>query len=311
VVQDKRQKRYPRTIMATACIPWKEDYSFDETTFKEFMQKLKESDLTYIYLFGTAGEGYAVSDSQFQKIVQVFAEEMKEPALHPIVGLISLSLPVMKERLDIAYQYGIRDFMVALPSWGRVSWPELIRFFDELCTPYPDCSFIHYNNPRSKRMIEIPEYAVLAEKFPNLAAVKYSTTDLTIIRDMMETSSPLQYFITEPGFGYGSLIGETGLLLSISSINMRKAWEYFHAASRKDWQAILQHQEEIHGLTKALINAVGSGRIDGAYDKVFCKMLHSDYPLRLLPPYKGAEQGEFDEFLESVKSGYPQWLEQI
>jgi dihydrodipicolinate synthase/N-acetylneuraminate lyase len=303
------KKRYPQTILATACIPWKEDYSFNESVFRKFVNKLKENNLKHIYLFGTAGEGYAISNCQFEEIVKVFAEEMSGPGLHPIAGLISLSVTEMKERIDIAYNNGIREFMFVLPSWGSVSWSELICFLDEICTPYPDCKFIHYNNPRSKRLIDAKEYVELAKRYPNLAAVKYSTTDIMTIQSLMDNQCPLQYFITEPGFGYANMLGEAGLLLSISSINMRKAWEYFHASVKGDFHAALQFQREIYGVRNALINAIGTGRIDGAYDKIFCKMILSSYPLRLLPPYSGAHEDEFAEFIECLKSRYPNWLE--
>ena len=302
-------KRYPQTIMATACIPWKEDLTFDENVFRKFIGELKKRGVSYIYLFGTAGEGYAVSNQQFEQIVKVFAEEMSEPGLCPIAGLISLSLTVMKERLKIAYNLGVRDFMVALPSWGQVSWPELISFFDELCTPYPDCRFIHYNNLRSKRIIEPKEYVVLAERYPNLAAVKYSTTDIMKIQDIINNPCPIQYFITEMGFGYANMIGEAGLLMSISSINIKKAWEYFNASVKGDTDTVIRYQKEFYALIKKVIDSVGTEKIDGSYDKIYCKAILNDFPLRLLPPYEGADEDEYTKFIEFVKSNYPCWLE--
>ena len=57
-------------IGATIPIPWSADYSFDVRTFRRSLRGLLQ--LTpHIYIFGTAGEGYAVSDAQFEQITSV------------------------------------------------------------------------------------------------------------------------------------------------------------------------------------------------------------------------------------------------
>jgi dihydrodipicolinate synthase/N-acetylneuraminate lyase len=233
------QKRYPRTILGTACIPWNGDYTFDESSFRKLVKRLIENGLTHIYIFGTAGEGYAVTNNQFKEIVKVFAEEMKEFGLFPMVGIISLSQQIMIERIEIAYSYGIRDFMFALPAWGALNDEELRSFINRICTPYPDCRFVHYNNTRSKKIITIKEYESLAVEIPNLVGAKYSTSNMTDLLSLMRSSCPMQFFITEMGFGYASMFGECGLLVSIASIHMTKAWEYFNAAVSRDYDKVV------------------------------------------------------------------------
>ena len=48
-------KRYPRTILATACIPWTESYKFNESIFRAHVRSLIERGINNIYIFGTAG----------------------------------------------------------------------------------------------------------------------------------------------------------------------------------------------------------------------------------------------------------------
>ena len=112
----------------------------------------------------------------------------------------------------------------------------------------------------------------------------------------MDNQCPLQYFITEPDLDTQTCLGKQ-VITFISSINMRKAWEYFHASVKETFTQLCNFRE-IYGVRNALINAIGTGRIDGAYDKIFCKMILSSYPLRLLPPYSGAHEDEFAEFIE-------------
>jgi dihydrodipicolinate synthase/N-acetylneuraminate lyase len=303
-------KRYPQTILATACVPWTKSYTFDEAVFRRSVRLLLQKGIRHIYLFGTAGEGYAVTDAHFNAIVRAFAEEMNGPDMHPMVGLISLSFVQMKERLKIAYEYGIRDFQFALPSWGSLSDTELSTFVHELCDPWPDCRFLHYNLMRAKRLLTIREYEKLAEEVPNLAGVKYSSPDIQAMLAISGSRCPLRFFLTEYAFGYGAMVGDFGFLISIASTGMKRAWEYFGAGLKGDKDTLLGMQRELYALGEALAGAAGGGKIDGAYDKIFCRIGQPDFPLRLLPPYEGTSEAGFLQYSAFLREKMPQWLDQ-
>ena len=95
------EKRYPRTIMATACVPWNEDLSFDEENFRRGVALLMDNGIRSIYIFGTAGEGYAVNREQFVQITKAFLDETrKTPEVMPMTGIISLSMSEIIERIE-------------------------------------------------------------------------------------------------------------------------------------------------------------------------------------------------------------------
>lgn len=303
------EKRYPRTILATACIPWTESYEFEEKIFRDQIKDLIARGISSIYLFGTAGEGYAVTDEQFENIVKVFAQEMTGPGLYPMVGLISLSFATMMQRLKKAYSYGIRDFQFSLPSWGVLQDGELNSFVHQLCDPFPDCRFLNYNLMRTKRLLGIREYEKLAEEVPNFVGVKFSNPDIVTMLDIANSSCPLQFFLTEFAFGYGSMVGEFGFLISLATSNIKRAWEYFNAGVKKDKDRLLQIQQEFFFVSDALTRAAGNNKIDGAYDKMFCKILNKDFPLRLLPPYESVSNEAFEGYVKFLEKQFPQWLE--
>ena len=300
--------RYPNVILATACIPWTADLAFDEAAFTAQVHSLIDRDIRHIYLFGTAGEGYAVSDRQFGEITAAFARAMSGPDLYPMVGLISLSLTTMKYRLQFAYNLGIRDFMFALPSWGMLQDDELSCFLHQLCDPYPDCRFAHYNLMRSKRLLNIGEYERYAGELPNLAAVKFSTSDPAIIRGLAASACPLRFFLTEQGFAEGSLQGDFGLLLSVASSRISQAHVFHQAGRQRDAGTLQKMQQELGQMVQELIRCVGN-RIDGGYDKIFCKIINRDFPLRLLPPYLGASDQAFEQYCQFLRQQLPHWIE--
>src|SRR5262249_46808631 len=204
-------KRYPCCLLATCCIPWDEEGNFLEDVFRrEVASMLKGT--PHLYLFGTAGEGYAVTDRQFDRIVRVFADAMNAGGAEPRVGVINLSLPVIIERIGRCRDMGVRQFQISLPSWGALSEREVFEFFRQTCGRFPDCQFLHYNLMRTKRLVTAREYARLAEAHPNLVATKNSTDSLERIEELLLFAPQLQHFLNETGFAHGSLIAEVGLL---------------------------------------------------------------------------------------------------
>ncbi len=59
--------------MATCCVPWTEQDRFDEPVFRRGVRQALQG-TPHLYVFGTAGEGYAVTDRQFDEIVAAFAD---------------------------------------------------------------------------------------------------------------------------------------------------------------------------------------------------------------------------------------------
>src|SRR5687768_12723144 len=98
--------RYPRGILATCVIPWDERGEFMEDLFRHQVRSHCTHLTKHLYVFGTAGEGYAVSDRQFDRIVAVFHDEMTKNGAETMVGIISLSLPTFIERVARSREMG-------------------------------------------------------------------------------------------------------------------------------------------------------------------------------------------------------------
>jgi hypothetical protein len=70
-----------------------------------------------------------------------------------------------------------------------------------------------------------------------------------------------------------------------------------------------QLADDCAGIGRVLIETGGPDpHIDGAYDKVFCKLHDAGFPLRLLPPYQGYGEAAFNRFREVLAERFPEWL---
>lgn len=294
-------KRYPAVILATCVIPWTDAFELDEDLFCQQVHLLKQNLTRHLYIFGTAGEGYAVSDPMFDRIARLFRSVNADAQDHPMIGVISLSLSTIIQRIELSCQMGFRDFQISLPAWGALNDRELETFFNETCGRFPQCRFLHYNLARTKRVLTADEYARLAARHPNLAAVKFGGGDEATRVAMLDRAPELQFFFTEPGFCQMRDRAECGLLISHALTNFDSAKKLFAARG-----TVLQEMSrELEHVGAALHAAAGdSVHMDGAFDKLIIKAHLRTFPLRLLPPYASIDEDRIDRFLSHLP---PQW----
>lgn len=291
-------KRYEAVIMATAVIPWDSDFRFMKDLFTRQVELLVDNDINNIYLFGTAGEGYAVTERQFDEISGYFAELSNTLGFTPMAGLIDLSVARMKEKLEIAYRHGIREFQFSLPSWGQLNDLEVDMFFDSLLPVYPDCRFLNYNLGRAKRFLEPEELFQLAKKHENFAAVKHTRGLDEDYRKISASKTPLQFFVTEQNFMEMSKVTECGLLMSVGNVDLKAVNGFFRKCLAGKHADALSHLEYFMKVRAGLKKAVDFQAIDSAYDKLYTRLNIPEFPLRLLPPYQYADDKAFKAFQE-------------
>ncbi len=295
-------KRHPSVIVAACLSPWDEKFEFMEDLFRRHVRSILRGLTRHVYVFGTAGEGYAVTDRQFDRITRVFREETSQPETRAMVGVISLSLPTIIERIGRARDMGFRFFQISLPAWGALSDRELDTFFSETCGRFPDCGFLHYNLLRSKRLLVGKDYARLSVAHPNLVAVKTGGQDPAVLADLVTQAPEIQFFLTEGGFGQMRDQHECGLLISRSSTHFERAHELFEARGEK----LRGMVEETNLIGKALRAGLDPAcHMDGVFDKLLCRLHMPDFPLRLLPPYQSATEDAFRKFKEAMPQ---EWL---
>ena len=294
--------RYPQSNLAACMLPWTEDFKLDVPQFEQHVQEAVAGGYKSIYLMGTAGDGYALSDNQFKEVISVFARQTVKPGLDPQIGLVSLSMSQIIERIALCRDQGMRMFQISLPSWGVLDEQERMLFFKTVCGLAPDCRFLHYNLPRTKYIITGQEYRRIMDQVPNLVATKNSTSDYARIADLMKYSNELQHFFLEGGFAFGCMLGECSLLCSYGVLFPKTSWEFFEAGKKKDMATLLR----IHMLMNDvdLFSDCTRDMIDGCFDKTFVWLKNPKFSNRMLPPYVGLTKAESDEVREKYNKLY-------
>lgn len=288
-------------ILATAVVPWTARLEFDELLFRRQVRMLAAGLTRHLYVFGTAGEGYAVTDRQFDRIARTFWDCAGENGVSPMLGIISLSLPTIIERIERGRELGYRTFQLSLPSWGALNDRELDTFFAETCGRFGDCRFHHYNLARTKRVLGSAEYTRLAAAHANFIAVKAGTADPALIADLLKVAPRLRFYFTEIGYVIARRTHDVSLLISLASVNHARA-RAFVSGDAVQREAALPDFEAMIALVREL--ATRGYHMDGAFDKMLYRMHDPAFPLRLLPPYATASVEDWLYFRDSLPAGW-------
>jgi dihydrodipicolinate synthase/N-acetylneuraminate lyase len=295
-----QRRRMPPTILATCVLPWDDHLRFLEAEFREHVRLLAAHVTPHIYVFGTAGEGYALTGTQFRDIASVFWDEAQARDVTPMLGVISNSLGAIIERVEFGLQTGFRQFQLSFPSWGAVSDTELDTFFRETCGRFGDAQFLHYNIPRGRRVLTGAEYARIGARYPNLAAVKFSSSDAAVVRELVTGCGELQCFLTEPAYVLARQYAACGLLVSLSGARLGLPQE-FADATGPELQRLGELAYQIDDLLERCFRETCPGaHMDGAYEKVLARAHGARLPLRLLPPFQGATEEGCRRFLAGL-----------
>lgn len=301
--------RYPQTVLVSCEAPWDDREQLIEATFRREVQMLLALGFRHLYIFGTAGEGYAVDTPRFRQLVELFRAETRGAEVSPMVGVIDLSTARTVERIGYAYEAGFRIFQIVLPSWGTLSDGELLTYFRDVCGSFPDASFLHYNLPRAGRVLGGADYRRIMDVAPNLVATKNTGGGSARAADLMTHAPELQHFFGEENFLYGCMYGECSLLASFGAMTAARTWEYFHAGRQRELARALELHHGFINLVRDVFGpALAEGRIDGAYDKMIVRMAGLDeMPLRLLSPYQGCAEETYAACRRVFQERYADW----
>lgn len=285
-----------RSILVSCEIPWDERDCLLEDVFRNEVRWFLARGFRHVYIFGTAGEGYAVDTSRFRQIAQVFHEETRGEGVFAQVGVIGLSTLAIRERIDVAFELGFREFQISLPCWAALNDRELMRFFKDVCSAYPEARFLHYNLLRTKRLLTAADYRRIIDEVPNLVATKNTSPDVSHTAALMREVPELQHFFGEASFPTGCLYGECSLLSSFAPLFPTKTLELFEHAYAGRTEALFRSQKEYLSAVYEVIGPMlREPLIDGAYDKALVRLGGFPMPLRLLSPYEAVRE---DVFLE-------------
>lgn len=210
-----------RGTWATLLTPINDDDSIAFSKLSDEIDYLTGAGVDGIYSNGTAGEFYAQSEAEFDRINQMLAEKCERARMPFQIGASFMSAQIALERAKRAAQLKPSAMQITLPDWSPVTLEEAIAFLQCIAEAVAPVPLVLYNPPHAKRVLQPREFAALCEAVPQLAGVKVAGGYAQWYAAMQPLFARLSVFV--PGQALDKLLAAVG---NWSQVGTRLRWPY-------------------------------------------------------------------------------------
>lgn len=190
-------------IIAPILTPMYEDESINFNELRNQINRLIEQGVHGIFVFGTNGEGYILSEKEKIEIMEVTVEEVAGRVLvYASTGLISTKDTIKLS--NRAKEIGVDVVSIITPSFAKASQKEIYRHFKEVAE-HVDLPIVLYNIPARTGNEITPETLIKLSKIENIIGIKDSSGNFDNILQYIEKTKDLN--------GFSVLSGNDSLIL--------------------------------------------------------------------------------------------------
>jgi 4-hydroxy-tetrahydrodipicolinate synthase len=234
-----------RGLIACLTTDYRDDGSLDEELIAENAAKLAVSGAHGIYCLGATGEGYNVSDMEFERVVDILLRTVP-PRLLRIAGCYSPNLGQVLDRARHAQAAGADGILFVLPYYVPLNRRERLTCFERLAAACPDIGIIHYNTGNApKVMLDADDYAELAS-IPNFWGSKQVLTDFEAWLELCRRSPGLTHMPLDGLFVPSMMFGGRGIFTELCNLAPRFATALWEACTKEDWPTARRLQAYWH-----------------------------------------------------------------
>ena len=181
---------------ATLLLPIDEDDRIDFGRLSAEIDAIASFRPAGVYAHGTAGEFYALSEDEFDRVNALLADKCEAAKLPFQIGVSHTSAQVAEARLRRAKGLAPGAVQVILPDWFPLTDDEAVAFLDRMAAIADPVGLILYNPPHAKRVLTGELMRLLAERVPGVIGAKVGNVDakwfdaLGPMRDRLSVFTP-------------------------------------------------------------------------------------------------------------------------
>ncbi len=251
-------------------VAWKQDYSFDEKTYREDIARCCEAGVPGIYTGGTTGEFYALDFDEFKAVTDATIAECKGTGIPVMIGCTSTFTVGAARRAKYAMDRGADAIQIALPFWMEVPDDSVVRFFKEVAAAAPGMPISIYETLRAKKAISVDLHKQIKQAVPEVIGVK--ANDGTVgcaVEGCAELSKFLAVFVGENEIGKLGPYGAIGCCSSLIYQNPKLILMIFDLLFEKKWDELDVWMTKLDKLIfEGLKPCFDAGCVDSAIDRL-------------------------------------------
>ena len=217
---------------ATLLLPLNEDDSINYDKLSEEIDSLIAANVNGIYSNGTAGEFYAQSEEEFEKVNRMLAEKCERAGMPFQIGASHMSPQISLQRLKVAASLKPGAIQIILPDWFPANNSTVIDFLKIMAEAADPIGLILYNPPHAKRVLKPQELAVLKSAVPSIIGVKTAGGNEEWYREMNQYVPNISVFIPGHFMASGIKKGAHGSYSNVALLSPRgiqRWYEIIHA----------------------------------------------------------------------------------
>lgn len=231
---------------ATLLLPLNADDSIDYGLLGDEIDRFIAAGVDGIYSNGSAGEFYAQTEDEFDRISTLLAEKC-ERARRPFqIGACHMSPRLSRERVRRAKALAPSALQIVLPDWFVPSWPEIGSFLEVMIAEAAPVPLILYNPPHAKRRLTPAEWLEIATKFPAVVGIKVPGGDEAWYAAMQPVMARISVFIPGHELASGLARGAHGAYSNVACLSPAGAQRWSDLC-RRDPAAGLAWEKKIQG----------------------------------------------------------------
>lgn len=296
---------------ATLLLPLNADETIDYALLGAEIDHFVAAQVNGIYSNGSAGEFYAQTEDEFDRISVLLAEKCERAGMPFQIGACHMSPQLSRERLRRAKALQPSAFQVVLPDWFVPSWPEIRSFLEVMAAEAAPIPLVLYNPPHAKRRLTPAEWREIAADFPAVAGIKVPGGDDAWYVAMRPVLDKISVFIPGHQLASGLARGAHGAYSNVACLSPAGAQRWSDLC-RRDPAAGLEQEKKIQkfwlGQVAPLITVHGLPNM--AADKaaaVAGGWLPGLSP-RLRWPYRGASPEMVAQIAREARAQLPEFF---
>lgn len=207
-----------------------------------------------IYSNGTAGEFYAQTEDEFDRISQLLAEKCEQADVSFQIGVSHMSPQISLERLKRIRHLNPGAVQVILPDWFPVTLEESVAFLQGMEEEADGIGLVLYNPPHAKKQLPPAEWTVVKQQVPTFRGLKVfdQNADTEWYRQVNEHKNGLSVFIPGHRLASGLKSGAHGAYSNMACLNPFAAQKWYELAL-SDMEAALELEVRINRFMSELI----------------------------------------------------------
>lgn len=292
-------------------VAWKEDWSFDETTYRADVDRTCRAGVPGVYTAGTTGEFYAMELDEWQAVARATVDVCQACNTPVMIGVTSTYTLGAQRRAAYAKELGADAVQLALPFWLPVKTAEIIPFFVDVAAACPDLALSIYETVRAKRSLTVEEHRAIHEAVPAYLAVKSQNNTCGCTPEgCAALSAFVNVWVSESKWSSLGPHGANGCASALVYMNPRVILEMFRLLQAKQWDDLARWCRLLDDYHHGLAEFTERGFEDTAYDHL--QGLVAGF-LRMHPrsrgPYISATENDVARLRQWMQKHSPELLE--